>query len=83
MSDAVKGLRVCLAPAAFKRFEDSMIVRRFGTLTSGRVLRQLPGHEEGLFVRVKWDGLTTPENWHLADLAPASPPPAPEKGDET
>lgn len=47
-----------------------LIPREGGTLTSGRILRQRPGYEEGLFVRVKWDGLPTPESWHLRDLEP-------------
>lgn len=52
-----------------------LIPRNEGTLTSGRILRQRPGYEEGLFVRVKWDGLATPESWHIRDLEPANPVP--------
>lgn len=73
MGEAAKGLRVCLTPEVFARHQDSMVVRTFGTLTSGRILHSQPPYEEGLTVRVKWDGLTTPENWHLADLAAATP----------
>lgn len=47
--------------------------REGGTLTSGRILRQRPGYEEGLFVRVRWDGLPTPESWHISDLEPMEP----------
>jgi hypothetical protein len=51
-----------------------MIVRTLGTLTSGRILaNHRVGEEEGAFVRVKWDGLTTPEKWHLSELSKAAP----------
>ena len=68
MSEAKKGLRVCLIPERFAQWEASPIQRKFGTLTSGRILHSQPPYEEGLMVRVKWDGLKTPESWHLTDL---------------
>lgn len=73
----VKGkMRVCLRPDIYEGYAPYPWMRReFGTLTSGRILRQRPGYEEGLSVRVKWDGFPTPENWHLEDLAPAKPQP--------
>lgn len=75
-------MRVCLSDEVRDRYtlpidtqidlkRRMLIPRVVGTLTSGRILRQRPGYEEGLFVRVKWDGLPTPENWHLSDLVPA------------
>ena len=67
ISEARKGVRVTLRnhpkPTCY-----SYPWRLAGTLTSGRVRNQLPGHEEGLFVRVKWDATPTPENWNIADL---------------
>ena len=63
--DAIKGRRVVLADLS--RY-DPLIPRVEGTLTSGRVKASSPPYEEGLYVRVKWDGLTTPEYWHLTDL---------------
>lgn len=63
-----KGLRVRLTEELRDRQREAMIQRHGGVLTSGRVIRQKPGHEEGLYVRVKWDGMPTPENWHLVDL---------------
>lgn len=68
MSEAKKGLRVCLTPEAYRRNDSPLIQRHFGTLTSGRVVALKRPYEEGLVCRVKWDGLTTPENWHLTDL---------------
>lgn len=71
MSEPRKGMRVALTPEIFARHQDSLIVRRFGTLTSGRILPSRGRFVEGLCVRVKWDGLTTPEKWDLCDLVPA------------
>ena len=71
ISDARRGLRVTLTPKVAVRFKDpySASWRVAGSLTSGRVLRQRPGYEEGLYVRVKWDTMPTPESWSLMDLA--------------
>lgn len=71
MSEPYKGMRVALTPEAFRRFQDSLIVRRHGTLTSGRILPSRGRVVEGLYVRVKWDGLTTPESWDISDLVAA------------
>lgn len=81
MSDVKGRMRVRLMPEVRARYllpTDSAIdlrrsmlnPREGGTLTSGRILRQRPGYEEGLFVRVKWDEMPTPESWHIADLEP-------------
>lgn len=81
MSEVKGKMRVVLAPEARARHllptdlaidlrRSMLIPRDGGTLTSGRILRQRPGYEEGLFVRVMWDGLRTPESWHIADLEP-------------
>lgn len=67
-AEGKKGLRVRLIEKLRDRQRGSLIQRTGGALTSGRILRQLPGHEEGLFVRVRWDGMPSPENWHLEDL---------------
>ena len=71
MSEVRGKMRVRLSAAAAER-NDTAIKNgwrsQVGTLTSGRILRQKPGYEEGLFVRVKWDGMPTPESWHLLDL---------------
>lgn len=82
ISEAKKSLRVRLSEEARLRLtldpdvaadlgRSMLIPRELGTLTSGRVLRQRPGYEEGLFVRVKWDDLATVESWHLVDLEAA------------
>jgi len=82
ISEAKKGLRVQLSakaralhtlePETAAQLGRSMLIpREFGTLISGRILKNKPGHEEGLFVRVIWDGLRTPESWHLVDLEKA------------
>jgi len=82
ISEARKGLRVCLSDEARKRYtlptdiqidlKRAMLIPRIvGTLRSGRVLHSQPPHEEGLFVYVVWDGLSTPEPWHLTDLVEA------------
>lgn len=65
MGEARKGLRVY--PADPTKF-NPLIPRVEGTLTSGRITTFQPPYEEGLFVRVKWDGMPTPEYWHLTDL---------------
>lgn len=81
ISEVRGGMRVRLIPEVRTRYllptdaaidlRRSMLnPREAGTLTSGRVLRQRPGYEEGLFVRVKWDEMPTPENWHIGDLEP-------------
>lgn len=83
ISEARKGLRVRLSDEAKARYtldidtqidlkRDMLIPRREGTLRSGRVIRlDTSKYEEGLVVYVLWDGLRTPEAWHLADLAAA------------
>lgn len=74
ISDARKGLRVQLTDDARRRFALTYAQdwRVLGSLTSGRIKAspaEFPGHEEGLFVRVKWDALPTPEYWNIAELA--------------
>ncbi len=71
ISEARKGLRVTLSEPVANRYTGTYAEpwRVAGTLTSGRILHSKPPYEEGLFVRVKWDALTTPESWHLEDLA--------------
>ena len=84
ISEARKGLRVRLSDEAKARHtlpadiaidlrRSMLIPRHEGTLRSGRVLHSQPPYEEGLFVYVKWDGLPTPEKWHLADLVSCEP----------
>ena len=73
MSDVKGKMRVHLSQAAAKR--NTAAIKHgwrstTGTLTSGRILASKPPYEEGLFVRVQWDGMPTPENWHLLDLEP-------------
>lgn len=89
ISEAKKGLRVMLStetlaqhmldPDVAISLDRSMLIsRHLGTLRSGRVIRLRPPYEEGLVVYVVWDGLKTPEAWHLTDLSPARPTPEPE-----
>ena len=66
MREARKGLRVRLRD----ELGSTVIERTVGTLTSGCIRASKPPYEEGLFVRVKWDTLPMPENWHLVDLVP-------------
>ena len=73
MLEARKGLRVRLTPEVAERHRNAFQQRELGTLTSGRVVALKRPYEEGLVVRVKWDGFKTPENWHLTDLVAASP----------
>jgi len=72
ISDVDGKMRVCLRPDIYEGYAPYPWMRReFGTLTSGRILPSGSPYEEGLFVRVKWDGFPTPESWHLEDLVPA------------
>ncbi len=86
ISESKKGLRVRLTDAVRVQYImpiDAQIdlgrtmlnPREAGTLRSGRVLRQRPGYEEGLFVYVKWDEMPTPEAWHIHDLEIANDTP--------
>lgn len=72
ISEAKKGLRVRLAPSVrergYERGTYSAKWRLAGTLRSGRVIASRPPYAEGLCVYVKWDGMPTPEKWHLEDL---------------
>ena len=65
LSEVAKGRRVTLADDSR---QNPMIPRDAGTLISGRLLTYAPPYGEGVHVRVKWDGLTTPESWHLEEL---------------
>ena len=77
MREAHKDLRVQLTPEARSR-QFHADWRVAGLLTSGRLHHSQPPYEEGLMLRVKWDGMPTPEYWHLADLERVSSPGAPE-----
>lgn len=66
IGEARKGLRVRLVDSHYE-------TRPTGSLTSGRIKYSQPPYEEGLLVRVRWDGMPTPEYWHLVDLAPETP----------
>ena len=80
ISEAKKGLRVRLTPKVKARYtldidvqidlrRAMLIPRDLGTLRSGRVLTaHKVGEEEGAFVVVMWDGLRSPEKWHLTEL---------------
>jgi hypothetical protein len=76
MSEVTGKMRVRLSAAAASRHETAIKNgwrSPTGSLTSGRILASKPPFEEGLFVRVQWDGMPTPESWHLLDLEPVSP----------
>ena len=68
MGEARKGLRVCLKEPQ-KEPSRTWHPRNAGALTSGRILYGHAPYEEGLYVRVKWDAMPTPENWHLEYLS--------------
>lgn len=72
ISEAKKGLRVRLTDKAREPHKGSFsdAWRVHGTLTSGRVLPSRGKVVEGLYVRVKWDAMPTPESWDLTDLEP-------------
>jgi hypothetical protein len=73
ISEVHKGCRVTLASDTSQNW----LVPRFeGTIISGRLLTYAPPYGEGVRVRVKWDGFTTPESWHLEDLRVIPPDPS-------
>ena len=74
LGEVAKGRRVTLAN---DDRQNPMIPRHGGTIVSGRLLTYAPPYGEGVHVRVKWDGLTTPESWHLEDLRVLPTPAAP------
>lgn len=80
MGEVRKGLRVQLSAAARARHTlpngTTPIPRIEGTVRSPRPIATRPPYEEGLVVYVVWDGLPTPERWHLIDLDAALNPPS-------
>lgn len=82
MSEVRKGLRVRLSEEARLRHtldpdtqidlgRAMLIPRNEGTLRSPKPIALKRPYEEGLVAYVIWDGLRTPEAWHLKDLEPA------------
>jgi hypothetical protein len=79
ISEVRRGLRVRLSVSAkarhtlsdevASRFGRSMLIPRVeGTVRSRKPIALRPPYEEGLVVYVNWDGLRSPEAWHLLDL---------------
>jgi hypothetical protein len=79
ISEVRRGLRVRLSAKAKANLTLSdevaaqlgrtmLIPRVEGTVRSSRPIATRPPYEEGLVVYVNWDGLRTPERWHLLDL---------------
>jgi hypothetical protein len=85
MSEVRKGLRVRLSEEARLRYTldidtqidlgRAMLIPRIeGTLRSPKPLALKRPYEEGIVAYVMWDGLRSPEAWHLTDLQVAAHP---------
>lgn len=68
LSAEAKALRTLPTDVAIDLGRSMLIPRGEGTVRSPKPVALRPPYEEGLVVYVNWDGLRSPEAWHLTDL---------------
>jgi hypothetical protein len=68
LSDKARALHTLPDEIAATLGRSMLIMRVEGTVRSPRPVALRRPYEEGLVAYVIWDGLRTPEAWHLVDL---------------